>query len=124
MDPLFKESCYRFNEFILDVRERRFAAGQREIRLRPRTLDTLIYLVERQGRLVTKNALLDGLWVDAEVTENTLTQCIRELREALGDDQKDPRFIQTVPRSGYRFIAKVERAGRGEEEQYEEEISA
>lgn len=115
---------YRFGRFVLDPRERRLEDGEREVHLRPKTLDTLIRLVERQGHLVTKQELLDVVWAGTEVTENVLTQCIRELRETLGDDQKDPRFIQTVQRAGYRFIADVERAPADGGPEYEEEVTS
>ncbi len=110
MDPRISDGRYRFEGLLLDARERHLERAGQEIHLRPKSLDTLIYLVERQGHLVTKQELLASLWPDAEVTENALTQCIRDLREALSDDQKNPRFIQTVQRAGYRFIAEVEQA--------------
>jgi DNA-binding winged helix-turn-helix (wHTH) protein/tetratricopeptide (TPR) repeat protein len=115
---------FRFHGFTLDTGERRLDAGGLEIHLRPKTLDTLIYLVERRGRLVSRRDLLDAIWADVEVTENVLSQCVRELREALGDDQKRPRFIQTVQRSGYRFIAELEEEPPGESSDYEEELTA
>lgn len=124
MNSLPRGSRYRFSRFVLDAKERCLMDGEREVHLRPKTLDTLIYLVERRGHLISKNELLDAIWTDTEVTENALAQCIRELREALGDSQKDPRFIQTVQRAGYRFMPEVEMTTAGEEREYEEELSA
>jgi TolB-like protein/DNA-binding winged helix-turn-helix (wHTH) protein len=102
-------ATYRFGKFTLDTRDRRLSSEGHEIYLRPKTYDTLLYVLERQGHLVTKNELLDGVWADVEVTENALTRCIKEARAALGDEVQSPRFLRTVPRLGYEFIADVDR---------------
>lgn len=99
---------YKFSDFTLDASEHRLLQGNREIYLPPRTFDTLLYLVNRHGHLVTKNELLETLWADSFVTENALTRCIKEVREALADDFHQPRYIRTVHRVGYKFIADVE----------------
>jgi DNA-binding winged helix-turn-helix (wHTH) protein/TolB-like protein/Flp pilus assembly protein TadD len=103
-----RKPIYRFGPFTLDRVERRLARDGVEIYLQPKTFDTLLYLVERHGSLVKKEEMLDSLWADAFVSENALTRCIKEVREALADDAYQPRFIKTVPRVGYRFIADVE----------------
>ncbi len=99
---------YRFSDFTLDADEHRLLRGSEEIYLPPRTFETLLYLVERHGHLIKKNELLDKLWADAFVTENALTRCIKEVREALQDDAHQPCYIRTFPRIGYKFIAEVE----------------
>jgi len=99
---------YRFAEFTLNTGEQTLLRGTDEVYLQPKTFETLVYLVERHGHLVKKNDLLDALWADTYVTENALTRCIKEVREALQDDAHQPRFIKTVPRIGYKFIANVE----------------
>jgi DNA-binding winged helix-turn-helix (wHTH) protein/TolB-like protein/Tfp pilus assembly protein PilF len=99
---------YRFSDFTLDANEHRLLRGSDEIYLPPRTFETLLYLVERHGHLIKKNELLDTLWADAFVTENALTRCVKEVREALQDDAHQPRYIRTFPRVGYKFIAEVE----------------
>jgi DNA-binding winged helix-turn-helix (wHTH) protein len=99
---------YRFSDFTLDASEHRLLQGNREIYLPPRTFETLLYLVNRHGHLVRKNELLETLWADSFVTENALTRCIKEVREALADDFHQPRYIRTFPRVGYKFIADVE----------------
>ena len=99
---------YRFSNFTLDASEHRLLQGNREIYLPPRTFETLLYLVDRHGHLVRKNELLETLWADSFVTENALTRCIKEVREALADDFHQPRYIRTVHRVGYKFIADVE----------------
>ena len=99
---------YRFADFTLDTSEHRLLRGTEEIYLPPKTFDTLLYLVDRHGHLVTKNELLDTLWVNVFVTENALTRCIKEVRVALNDDAHQPRYIKTIPRVGYKFIADVQ----------------
>lgn len=99
---------YRFSDFTLDAGEHRLLQGSREIYLPPRTFETLLYLVNHHGHLVKKNELLETLWADSFVTENALTRCIKEVREALADDFHQPRYIRTVHRVGYKFIADVE----------------
>ena len=93
------------------------------IYLRPKAFETLAFLVKHHGRLVTKDELLQRLWADVVVTEGTLTHCIEEIRHAIGDDPHHPKFIQTVPSVGYRFIADVRDLPEGspEEEVVEEE---
>jgi DNA-binding winged helix-turn-helix (wHTH) protein/TolB-like protein/Flp pilus assembly protein TadD len=99
---------YRFADFTLDAGEHRLLRGTEEIYLPPKTFDTLLYLVERHGHLVTKNELLESLWADVFVTENALTRCIKEVRVALNDDAHQPLYIKTFPRVGYKFIADAQ----------------
>src|SRR5689334_15719335 len=96
-----------FPPFRLDVVDQRLYCGQQEIALRPKTLAVLLHLLERPGRLVTKDELLDAVWPDTSVTDAVLKVSIREIREALGDDQRRPKFIETAQRAGYRFIGEV-----------------
>lgn len=109
-----ESQLYRFADYLLDPANRRLTRGDAEVYLPPKTFDTLLLLVERHGRLVTKQTLLETIWADTAVTENTLTQRISELRQALHDDLKEPRFIRTLPRVGFTFIPRVEVIDRGE----------
>jgi Tol biopolymer transport system component/DNA-binding winged helix-turn-helix (wHTH) protein len=99
---------FRFGEFTLDADKHCLLRNGSEIHLTPRSFQTLLFLLQRRGRAVTKQELLDELWGDAFVTDNVLTRCIREIRESLSDDAREPRFIRTLPRVGYKFIADVE----------------
>ncbi|MEM7354641.1 MAG: AAA family ATPase, partial [Acidobacteriota bacterium] len=90
-------------ELRLDIEEECLFRGGEEIRVRPKAFAVLRYLVEA-GRLVTKDELLAAVWSGSFVQEEVLKGCVRELRQALGDDPKEPRFIQTYPRRGYRFV--------------------
>jgi len=100
-------ACFRFEDFLLDVADRRLLRGSDTVELNGRYLDALTLLVREQGRLVTKDRFLDEVWRGVPVTDEALTQCIRTLRRQLGDDAAAPRFIETVPKHGYRFIAAV-----------------
>jgi DNA-binding winged helix-turn-helix (wHTH) protein len=75
--------------------------------LRPKTYSVLIYLLENAGRLVSKAELMGIVWGGRSVEEGVLNQSISEIRQALGDDRKHPKFIQTISRKGYRFIAAI-----------------
>jgi len=103
---------YRFDRFLLDPADRRLTENGQTVELSGRYLDALILLVAEQGRLVTRTRFLDEVWKGAPVTEEALTQCVRSLRKALGDHVGRPRFIETAPRHGYRFIAPVEEVAR------------
>jgi predicted ATPase/DNA-binding winged helix-turn-helix (wHTH) protein len=91
----------------LDLTNECLWCGARAIPLRPKTFAVLRYLAEHPGQLVTQEALLDAVWPNTAVGAGGLMVCIRELRRALGDDAKAPRFIETVHRRGYRFIGSL-----------------
>lgn len=103
-------SC-RFGDFVLDPADRRLSRGGMTVDLNARYLDALILLASEPGRLVAKDRFMAEVWKGVPVTDEALTQCIRALRKALGDDAARPRFIETAPRHGYRFIAAVEPLG-------------
>jgi DNA-binding winged helix-turn-helix (wHTH) protein len=100
---------FRFERFQLDVRDRQLRRDDAPVELNARYFDALTLLVSEQGRLVTKERFHDEVWRGVPVTDEALTQCIRTLRRQLGDDAGRPRFIETAPKHGYRFIAAVER---------------
>src|SRR5687768_7318538 len=103
--------AYSFGSFRFDAAAYRLFAGDRPLQLSPKILDLLRLLASRPSQLVTKEDILRELWPDVAVTDNAITQAVSALRQALGDDATAPRFVQTVPRRGYRFIAAVETAG-------------
>src|SRR5262249_24295715 len=98
---------FHFDKFTLDVRERRLLHGTEAVRLSPKAYDVLVALVREQGRLVTKDELLKRLWPESFVEEGSLNVYVSALRKALGEDATRPTYIETVARSGYRFIAAV-----------------
>jgi predicted ATPase/DNA-binding winged helix-turn-helix (wHTH) protein len=98
---------YEFGRFRIDVEERLlFCEGQRQ-KLTPKAFDTLIVFVENQGRLLSKDELMSQVWQDSFVEENNLAQCISLLRRVLGENPECHKYIETVTRHGYRFIAEV-----------------
>jgi DNA-binding winged helix-turn-helix (wHTH) protein/Tol biopolymer transport system component len=100
-------SCrqYRFDDFTLDAEDGFLRRGAEEIVLRPKAFEVLAYLVEHHGRLVTKDALMNAIWPDTEVTDNSLARCLVEIRRALADDAQ--QMIRTMPRRGYVFTPPV-----------------
>jgi TolB-like protein/DNA-binding winged helix-turn-helix (wHTH) protein/Flp pilus assembly protein TadD len=120
-----KEECiYLFADFTLQASEHHLRRGTQEIYLRPKTFETLLYLVKRHGHLVGKDELLDRVWANTIVTDAAMAHCIEEIRKALGDDAYQPRFLKTIPRVGYKFIAPVIAINVTEEGIVEEEFTA
>ena len=101
-----------FEPFCLDVGNERLWRVQEAIHLTHKAFAVLHYLAEHAGQLVTKDELLEVVWSQTYVSEAALAVCIREIRQALGDNPRTPRFIETVHGRGYRFIAAVTVADR------------
>src|ERR1043166_8757951 len=104
------DALLTFDRFRIDPSSGQLYGDTGPISLTPKALSLLEYLAARPGRLVLKNELLDALWPGVFVADGALKVCIREIRRALGDDAQAPRFIETAPRRGYRFIADVARS--------------
>jgi Tol biopolymer transport system component/DNA-binding winged helix-turn-helix (wHTH) protein len=96
---------YSFGDYLLDRRAGTLPCGGAEIGLRSKSFDVLAHLVERHGRLVEREELMQAVWPDVEVTDESVTRCIADIRKALSDDAQ--RLIRTVPRRGYLFAAPV-----------------
>lgn len=103
---------FAFAQFVLDTADRRVVAPTGPVDINGRYFDALALLVANEGKLVSKEQFLGEVWSGVPVTDEALTQCIRTLRRKLGDDASAPRFIETVPKHGYRFIAPVEAVER------------
>jgi len=95
----------RFDRFTLDLERGCLRAGDQDIELRPKTFEVLRYLAGNAGRLVPKQEFYDSVWPNVTVCDDSLVQCIRELRQKLGDD--DRRLIKTMSRRGYLLDAAV-----------------
>src|SRR5688572_25045493 len=102
------DRIYRFGEFRLIAGDRILLRGAERVPLAPRVFNLLLVLVENTGRLVTKETLMNEIWADSFVEEGNLNQTVSRLRKILGDKADENRYIETVPRVGYRFIADVE----------------
>jgi pimeloyl-ACP methyl ester carboxylesterase/DNA-binding winged helix-turn-helix (wHTH) protein len=103
------EHAVRFGAFSFDVGTGRLWSGSREIHVTPRSADVLAQLVAHAGEPVSKATLFAAVWRGIAVSDDALTSCISELRRALGDDARNPRFIETRHRRGYRFVASLSR---------------
>ena len=102
---------YSFDEFRLDVTRGCLFRGDDEIKLRPKSFDVLKFLTENQGRLVSKDELIESVWRGMAVTDDSLVQCMKDIRRAIGDDHQE--IIKTVPRRGYIFEKDVTENGGG-----------
>jgi DNA-binding winged helix-turn-helix (wHTH) protein len=96
--------CYLFSDFVLSPSRRLLLRGGREVPLIPRYFDLLVLLVERRTEAVHRREIFDAVWSDVVVSDGALSQAVRTLRRALGDDPREPLFIRTVSRHGYRFV--------------------
>jgi adenylate cyclase len=94
-----------FDQFTLDLERCSLRRGGEDLRLRPKAFDVLRYLAEHPGRLITKDELIERLWPGIHVTDDSLVQCIGDIRQSLGDDAHS--IIKTVPRRGYLFAAQI-----------------
>jgi DNA-binding winged helix-turn-helix (wHTH) protein/tetratricopeptide (TPR) repeat protein len=99
---------YLFDDFELSEEEFSLSRHGKRIPIEPRALRVLLVLVGSQGKLFDKKALLDAVWKDTYVEETTLTRIIAVIRKHLEDDPRAPRYVETIPTRGYRFIASVE----------------
>jgi serine/threonine-protein kinase len=105
--PSDQSSSVSFGPFTFDRLNGLLQDGSREIPLPPRALGVLDVLVSRAGVVASRQELIDAVWRDAFVTDTSLAEAVSVLRQALGDDPQSPRYIQTVHRRGYRFVAQV-----------------
>jgi DNA-binding winged helix-turn-helix (wHTH) protein len=98
---------FHLGDWLVEPTLDRITRDGREVRLRPRAMDVLTALAVASGKLVTKRDLIDEVWRTEFVGDHALTQVIAELRAALGDDARNPAFIENIPRRGYRLVADV-----------------
>jgi Tol biopolymer transport system component/DNA-binding winged helix-turn-helix (wHTH) protein len=98
---------HRFSDFTIDIEQKVLLRGGKAIPMAPKVFETLLALVENHGRIVLKEELMKRLWPDTFVEESNLTFNIQQLRKSLGDNAREPLYIETIPRRGYRFIAEV-----------------
>ncbi len=106
MDAAPPVATYRFAGFVLDIRRGALltAAGE-ELSLRRQSFELLRLLVENAGRLLDRDTINRAIWPDVMVTDDSITQCVRDIRRAIGDDAQ--RILKTVPRRGYLLAADV-----------------
>jgi DNA-binding winged helix-turn-helix (wHTH) protein/TolB-like protein len=102
-----RNHLYEFGPFLLDPAERRLLRDRQPVPLAPKAFDLLLVLVQHSGHLLEKEELLRLVWPDQFVEEGNLSLNISVLRKTLGDDQAAHRYIETVPKKGYRFVAQI-----------------
>src|SRR5215510_2218719 len=108
MPKLQADQVLRFGPYRLDPRGGHLWRGTLEVKLTPKALAVLRHLVQQPGQVVSKEAFFRAVWADTVVSDAALTSCIQELRQALHDEARNPRYIETVHRRGFRFIATVQ----------------
>lgn len=118
-----EEQIYRFGAFELNAAERTLTNSDSAVQMAPRVFDTLRLLVENHGRVLSKERLLDEVWEGSFVEENNLAQNISLLRKLLGE-KSGTKFIETVPKFGYRFVAPVEVVNDGVATSFTERFTA
>jgi DNA-binding winged helix-turn-helix (wHTH) protein/WD40 repeat protein len=108
IEPILEAgSPFRLGEWLVEPSLNRVSRGEESLQLELKAMDVLVYLAERAGQVVDKRELVDSIWQTEYVSDNTLTRRVAELRDALGDDARRPRYIETIPKRGYRLIAEV-----------------
>src|SRR5436305_8679754 len=109
MGVLLKEKrLYQFGSYRLDAMERVLLRDGQPVTLPPKDLETLLVLVERAGHIVEKEELLDKVWPGVFIEEGNLARHIFNLRQVLGDTPDGRKYIETVPKRGYRFVALIQ----------------
>src|SRR5262244_2691792 len=102
---------FRFEGYTLDIACAALRSADRDVELRPKAFEVLRYLLENADRIVTKQELMKAVWPNVIVTDQALTHCVGEVRQAIGDSEQT--IIKNIPRRGYRFTAPVVRAATG-----------
>lgn len=97
----------RIGDWVLDTALNELRRGETAVRLEPRAIEVLAFLVQHHGEVVSRDALLSALWPGSVVGDDSLTQAVIKLRRALQDDAQAPRYIETIPKRGYRLIAAL-----------------
>jgi DNA-binding winged helix-turn-helix (wHTH) protein/TolB-like protein/Tfp pilus assembly protein PilF len=98
---------HRFADIVVELDRYNLVKGGESKKLTPRAFEVLTYLIEHRERVVEKQELFEQIWKESFVSDNALSRAIKEIRQVIGDDADAPRYIETVPKRGYRFIAKI-----------------
>jgi DNA-binding winged helix-turn-helix (wHTH) protein len=106
---------FRLAGWLVQPSLNRLSLDDRVVQLEPKLMDVLVYLADNAGQVVSKIDITDAVWPEVFITESVITRSIAGLRRAFGDDVKNPRFIETISKRGYRLIAAVERTPVREE---------
>ncbi len=107
----FASASFYVDQWLVEPRLNRISRNGTTDHIEPKTMAVLVFLAEHQGRVVDREELFDSVWGSTFVTDNTLTRTVSRLRRALQDDWQNPRYLETISKSGYRLIASVRPAG-------------
>jgi len=107
---------FRLAGWLVQPSLNRLSIEERVVQLEPKLMDVLVYLAENAGQVMSKIDITDAVWPEVFITESVITRSIAGLRRAFGDDVKNPRFIETISKRGYRLIAEVDRVSATNEE--------
>lgn len=110
--PDNSKNIFHFGRFTVDAGNFSVKKNGQPVTLTPRAFDVLVFLVGHTGRVVEKQEIFDAVWKETFVTDNALTKIVKELRHVLGDSVETPRYIETIPKRGYRFIGEIDDAPR------------
>ena len=99
----------RIGDWLLEPSLDRLSRNGTTVHLRPQLTDLLVLLAEHAGRTVSRDEILSRVWAGRFVAETGMARCIAEIRQATGDDARDPKIVQTVTKRGYRLVAPVQR---------------
>src|SRR5262245_54654922 len=121
MQKMQAEQQLTFGSYRFDLQTGQLWRGKQEVKVTPKAAAVLRCLTERAGQVVTKEELFTAVWPDTVVSDAALTTCIQEVRQALRDDARHPRYIETVHRRGFRFLEKVVRSQNSGASSQEEE---
>ncbi len=115
---------YHFDDVVIDAPNFLLFKGGEARKITPRAFEVLVYLLEQRGRLVEKQELFEAVWKESFVTDNALTRMVKEIRRVIGDSVEAPRYIETVPKRGYRFIGDTKTGEHGAARSEREETTA
>ncbi len=107
MSEAKRDVRFELGDWSVDPPSGTVSRGEASVRLEPKVMKVLLELVEHPGQVVSKERLIDAVWADSFVGEAALSRCVSELRRALGDDARNPRYVETLPKRGYRIVAEV-----------------
>jgi DNA-binding winged helix-turn-helix (wHTH) protein len=102
---------FRLGELVVRPSQNRIERGSEIVHLEPKVMDLLVFLAAQAGQVVPKTRLMDEVWQTEFIAESALTRAVGELRRALGETARDPRFLETITKRGYRLMATVEYLG-------------
>ena len=97
----------QFGEFTLDSKQARLSSQDKDLAIEPKLFELLLLFVNQPNTIISRQDILDTLWAGSLVTDNAVNKLVANLRKVLADDSKNPRYIQTVPKRGYRLICEV-----------------